>query len=466
MLKEISSKNQNIIKVSDFNVEKSFSTGLEYSCPVHENWNIVHTGMLIPEAHQIYVCPQNCLRGVIMTADEMGAADRISGVEPSDKELYDGSLEEVTIRGVSSIIESLSPKPPCVMVFLPCMHHFVGADIKYIYKKLSDLHPDIDFLQCWMDPIMTKVGLTPEQKERLAMIGAMEDLPKDKNTTCMVGDNLRLPECSDIGRILQDEGMTLTQVHDVEDYDAYKKLGKAQLFITRSTLSVHGLEKTMKKRGRKTLYLPPAVIYDEIDKEIKSLYNAIFQIKDLPKEKILKLSDEKTRAFSLREKVLTENALKKALEQIKNTPISIDYLSHPRPLGLSRLLISHGFNVVKVYLDAVSKEEYGDLKWLKENSPNLSLHSTNHVLSRIKDPSENDPLSLAIGPKAAFFKNTPHYVNIIEADGHWGYEGIRHLADLMVCAMDEEKEIRNMVENKALTLLSIRKPRKTSMRQA
>ena len=29
-------------------------TGLEFNSPAHGNWNIVHTGMLMPEARQIY----------------------------------------------------------------------------------------------------------------------------------------------------------------------------------------------------------------------------------------------------------------------------------------------------------------------------------------------------------------------------------------------------------------------------
>ena len=33
-----------------------FPPGLEFNSPVHGNWNIVHTGMLMPEAIQIYVC--------------------------------------------------------------------------------------------------------------------------------------------------------------------------------------------------------------------------------------------------------------------------------------------------------------------------------------------------------------------------------------------------------------------------
>ena len=58
-----------------------FISGLEYASPARGTWNIVHTGMLIPEAHEIFVCAASCLRGVVLTAAEMGASHRFSTVE-------------------------------------------------------------------------------------------------------------------------------------------------------------------------------------------------------------------------------------------------------------------------------------------------------------------------------------------------------------------------------------------------
>ena len=39
-----------------------FRSGLEYASPARGTWNIVHTGMLIPEAHEIFVCGAGCLQ--------------------------------------------------------------------------------------------------------------------------------------------------------------------------------------------------------------------------------------------------------------------------------------------------------------------------------------------------------------------------------------------------------------------
>ena len=57
--RELSGKTEIFIKEASFPVP--FQPGLEFNSPVHGNWNIVHTGMLVPEARQIYVCADNCM---------------------------------------------------------------------------------------------------------------------------------------------------------------------------------------------------------------------------------------------------------------------------------------------------------------------------------------------------------------------------------------------------------------------
>ncbi len=71
--------------MEDASFPKPFASKLEYNSPVHGNWNIVHTGMQVPETIQIYVCAENCMRGVVLTAAEMNAADRFSYVIVEEK---------------------------------------------------------------------------------------------------------------------------------------------------------------------------------------------------------------------------------------------------------------------------------------------------------------------------------------------------------------------------------------------
>ena len=92
------------LPIRDASFPAPFASGLEYSAPARGTWNIVHTGMLIPEAHQIFICAQGCLRGVVLTAAEMGAQDRFSTVAIRQNNVLDGNMEALIIDGVSDFL--------------------------------------------------------------------------------------------------------------------------------------------------------------------------------------------------------------------------------------------------------------------------------------------------------------------------------------------------------------------------
>ena len=148
-----------------------------------------------------------------------------------------------------------------------------------------------------------------------------------------------------------------------------------------------------------------------------------------------------------------ERALGRLRERISDTPIALDAVSVSRPLGFARLLIEHGLNVREIYLDAILTEEESDFTWLADHSPDLLLCSTIHVGGRFlhagrlgKDHSRY----LAVGPKAAWYCGTAHFVNLVDQGGMWGYSAIRKLAALMEEACRIAKDTRDLVPRKGL----------------
>ena len=83
------------ISIGSASYPSPFPSGLEYSAPARGTWNIVHTGMLIPEAHQVFICAQGCLRGVVLTAAEMGAQERFSTVAVRPENVLNGDMEKL-----------------------------------------------------------------------------------------------------------------------------------------------------------------------------------------------------------------------------------------------------------------------------------------------------------------------------------------------------------------------------------
>ena len=144
-----------VVSIKDASYPIPFPQGLEFNSPAHGCWNIVHTGMLIPEAHQIYVCADNCMRGVVLTAAEMCEEDRFSFVIVEEQNLLSGNLEDVTIEGTADILRKLKEREEKTgqknaegsssVYSMPSS--FLGCDLERIYRELEQRFPEIRFFE-------------------------------------------------------------------------------------------------------------------------------------------------------------------------------------------------------------------------------------------------------------------------------------------------------------------------------
>lgn len=435
------------IKEASFPVP--FQPGLEFNSPAHGNWNIVHTGMLVPEAQQIYVCADNCMRGVVLTAAEMNAADRFSFVIVEEKDLLGGNLEDVTIEGVTDVLNRLDKKPKAVLLFTVCLHHFLGSDLDRIYGELEKRFPEIFFMRCFMDPIMQKTGPTPDQKLRLAMYDAVPEREADPGCVTVLGSDFALDEGADICRILKKNGIRLCETPACETWEDYRKLGEGSLILDCYPAGKFGTERQAGRLGRPFLYLPGSFDYEEIETQEEQLLKTLRQcnIRNTLREASEKMNSRITGLDIEKEIRECEEALSHTYQIIGDTPVAVDYLFHPRPLGLTKLLLIHGFQVQTVFLDSISPEEKEVFFWLKENYPELELISTVRPEMRVW-PRKQSGKILAIGQKAAWFTGSRNFVNMVQGGGLWGFDGIRRTAQLMVEAFKEEKDPEDLIVRK------------------
>lgn len=433
-IRAISEKTE--VTIGEASFPAPFQPGLEFNSPAHGNWNIVHTGMLVPEAQQIYVCADNCMRGVVLTAAEMNAVERFSFVIVEEKDLLGGNLEDITIEGVTDVLNRLPKKPKAVLLFTVCLHHFLGSDLDRIYGELESRFPEIFFMRCFMDPIMQKTGPTPDQKLRRAMYDAVPEAEADPGCVTLLGSDFVLDADADIRRISEHNGFKLRETAACETWEEYQKLGEGSLIIDCYPAGKFGVQQQAERLGRPFLYLPGSFDYEEIQWQEEQLL-----------EKLKELKGEITGPDIKKEIRLCEEALSRAKKIIGDTPIALDYLFHPRPLGLAKLLLTHGFKVESIYLDSISPEEKDVFFWLKENIPELKLISTIRPEMRVRTRcSENE--ILAIGQKAAWFTGSRNFVNMVQGGGLYGFDGIRRTAQLMIEAFEAEKDPEDLIVRK------------------
>ena len=410
-----------------------FPAGLEFNAPVHGTWNIVHIGMLVPEAHQIYVCALNCMRGVVLTAAEMGARDRFSCVILKEEDITKGKVEEVTLRGISDVLHKLEAHaglPPCVLVFPVCTHLFLGINMAHVYRELEAEFPDVDFVRAFMDPI-SKRRLIPDQRLRKVMYDPLPACEADPRLVALLGSDFALDPDADLRILLAKGGYDFRSVHDCATYDEFKGLARASTMLCTYPGGLFGAKKVSARLQRRLLYVPSSFDYAEIEHHERELCKTLG----------IELPDFEA------QRALCDEALERVRVVLGSAPIALDAVAHPRPLGMARLLLEHGLNVTEVYLDAVNPEEADELSWLRDHAPGVQLSST--VLPELRvAPRVRDRKTLAIGPRAAWFCGTSYFVNIVQGAGLWGFAGIRTLARLMLEAWESPKDPQDIIPRK------------------
>jgi len=433
MLKRVKKEDAVIhsVKIKDASFPAPFKSGLEYAAPARGTWNIVHVGMLIPKAHQIFVCAQGCLRGTVLTAAEMGVSDRFSTVTIREQNVLDGDMEALIIDGVSDIIEKLPKRPPAILVYTSCVHHFMGSDLTYVYKTLREKYPDIRFTDCYMNPIMRKSGLTPDQIMRKQLYSLLLPMEKKKKAVAIIGNEFSTHDSSELMSVLVENGFDVREITRCKTFEEYLALAECSYCISTQPAAIAAGKELEEKLGMKHIHMPFSFDTEEIRKNLDRLCDFV----EIPKQNWSEKAEN------------AEAALQKAYKKIGKTPITIDYTAFTRPLSLARMLLERGFNVTGIFLDGITGEEKGDFEFLRENYPELTFYPTVHTCMRVF-AAENNDKTLAIGQKAAYFTATPYFVNVVSNDGSHSFDAIVRLAALMEEAFDTAKDTRSLIQIK------------------
>ena len=410
-----------------------FQGGLEFNAPARGMWNIVHTGMLLPGAHQIYICARGCLRGVILTAAEMNLMERMSWVSIEESDFFDTSMEENVIEGVTEILNKLPEKPPVVLVFLSCIQLFAGIDFPHCLDELRSRFPGVGFVDCYMNPTMRKSGLTPDQLMRKQLFASLkEEKELDKRAVNLLGSDFPADRSCELFRMFDENGILCREITRCRTFEEYLEMGKSFLNMTWIPQAVAGAEELCRRLGQKHLHLPLCYGEEEIEKNYAALAEALgVSVPDFSADRLY-----------------VRSVLRKALEKIGDRPIYLDYTATPRILSLARRLLEEGFNVKRIYADTFIPGDKEDFDFLKSRFPQIEITPTLNVNMRFAAPAETVENSLAIGQKAAFFTGSCHFVDLVWGRGFYGHAGIASIAELMVEACEKAKEISEVITHK------------------
>lgn len=424
------------IRFGDLTTDAPFRAGLEYTPPARGTWTIAHTPMLVPGSMEIFVCPDGCLRGVVLSAAEFDGLDRFAMVTVKENNLYDNNMESLFIDGVTDILNHRETLPTTVFLYNSCIHKMLAVDMNYIYRELRKRFPSVHFVESSMDCTMRKSKVNYEEACNRQLYAALDPCPIDDRSVNIIGNYFPLQQDSELLKMLTTYGYTVRDINRVKTWKEYQKMASSAVEIYNHPLARLAADTLADRLGTTAVYAPYCWDYDSIDNALNDVAN--FTGTDTPD--------------TLQLRADTDACLNALQEKIGGYEIQIDAAATPRPLELAKLLICHDFHVSAVYADAVSPEEAEARDWLKDNVPDLKLRSIVNFRGRVNprnEAEEDGGKLLAIGQKAAYFTGTKHFVNLIYQSGLWGYAGIQELCRLMEEACATEQDAKEIIQVKA-----------------
>ena len=436
--KEKKKKTDPAVRIGDAKFPSPFETGLVYSSPARGTWTIAHTSMLIPGSHQIFVCPSCCLRGVVLSAEEMGAMDRFSMLEFTDDHILRGDLEELIIEGVSEILCEMDVLPTCVLLYTSCVQHFLNIDLHLVYRTLAEKFSEVDFIDCYMLPTM-RAHFSPEKMQwRQLYRGLDTSLARDPRAVDLIGSYYEIDPESEIFDIFRRAEMTVRQLPTIGTYEEYKRMGEAAFCVYFNPIVSFAAEDLAKRLQMTPVFLPAVYETKQLLENEKRLADALGISGPLPDHRAL-----------ARE---ADQALDRASSVLRDFDIAIDASAVTRPVSLAKKLFLHGFRIRVLYADAFSPEEKEDFEYLRVRVPEICILPMTDWRMRAaerKNPAGGRNV-LAIGQKAAYYTGTKYFVNLVENGGLYGFTGLIKLAKEMTEGALHPKEPRELISEKAL----------------
>ncbi len=420
--------------IKDMPYKYNADIGLAYSSPCRGVWNIVHYGTLVPEGHQIFVCPTSCLRGVVLTTAEMGrdAMKKLSTITVGEDNILDGDMEEQLLHGTEKIINTLHERPRMVMIFTSCIHHFMAVNYQRVYRILRKEYPDIDFVDCYMDPIMRRTA-PPDPSLRRQVLRVLKPAEHDSHRVSFVGNCYPMEENCDLYVHLKRNNIEISDLTTMKQYDEFKLMEHSCLNFTFNNAAAMAGRDLWLRLKQPEMKIRPTYFYDDIDEDMKKASEAL-HIPDVSDEEKAELRKN------------TEETAERLRKKLNGTPVSVDYTAVVRPLEFAVYLLEHGFNVESVLIDVITESE-DVFRRLIDIRPDLKVYSSLGWNMRTAERTHEGKI-LAVGQKSAYFNDTNYFVNVVENAGMYGYRGITHLLGLMEEAFDSEKNMPVLIQEK------------------
>lgn len=413
-----------------------FEDTLRYCSPSHGGWGVVRTGMMVPESHQLFVCPFACGRHGAISAITQGFKQRLSYLYIDEADIVSGGYEELICQAVDELLYELEYKPKVLMIFVSCLDDLLGTDHEAFLQVLRLRHRDTRITVCHMNPITLDGKEPPPVSIQRKIYGLLEasDRPGLQHAAAFYGNNIAIDQNSEIYEVLAAAGYTDTyHISDFSSFAGFQKLARVSLNIVSTPVGVAAAQDVRERHGIDYLYLPISYDFSEIERNYEQILTRFQTTADLSKYR--------QRA---------SRAVAAARAEIGRLPIMVDASASVRPFTLAKMLLSFGFQVEEVYAQQCIPIEKESCQWLLDNAPHVKILQPEHPRSPLVRGIDRE--CLAIGFEGAYLTGARYVADIANDETLYGYQGIEKLMHKLLAASRVRGDLRSLIKRYGLVV--------------
>lgn len=413
----------------------SFEKTLQYVSPAHGGWGMIRAAALLPESHQLFVCPSACGRHGALGGIMNGIKDRIHYLYIDESDIVSGNYEALVPEAVTELFEFMEKRPRALLIFVSCLDDLLGTDHESLNAELSQMFSDVDFITCHMNPFKMDTKIPPAVGLQLSIFGNQfrENLPK-KNQINMIGNNAYVDFKCELYNLMEKAGYSVHHLGLCKTYDDYLQMQYSKL-----NLVLHPAGKLASQKMEQNAGIKMQVAFNTYDpQEIETIYK---QIEDNLGITLGDFSQNKQQAIQ---------SIKKAKEIIGDYPVAIDYQSVLKPFTLGKLLVQYGFNVKMIFCDGIAEFDKESSKWLMENAPHLKIIEALHPDSVKFENKMED--CLCIGFSGGYLTKSIHVVDLMEDEYMYGFWGTEQLMEKLIYAFQNVTDVNKIIAGAKLVV--------------
>ncbi len=414
-------------------VNYCFEKTLNYSSPGHGGWGIIRVAALIPESHQMFICPSACFRHGALGAIQHGYKDRLSYLYITPADIITG-YDNLIIKEANDLLKK-EKNIKVLFLFVPCMDDFLGTDIESVAKEVENYNPGVIVRACHMNPIAADTSKPPLVTTMHSMYSTIKtDNHATEDAVNICGSFELIPKECEIFRFLEDYGIEGRQLADYEEYEKFCEMGRSKYNLVIRPGGKFAAE--YMDQNYRTRTFTHLVNYD--CEKIKNTYLDLQNILEKKHKKTtenfnLKEEEEKTKAIIIR-----------AIKKVGKIPISIADSAVLLPCSLAKALLEYGFNVTEVFVQKLLPADKESFEFLCEKYTEVKISQPRHHKSAVRNNKEKN--TIAIGFEGAYLRESDYVVDLSQDEGMYGFYGVRRLMSMLEKSIEKKADLRKMIE--------------------